>query len=198
MNGLMIHIGALPSVGGAGQPALSADDFVFRIGAGDDVSAWAPAPLPAQVTVRRTAGASGTDLVTLVWPDGAIRNIWLQVTLKANERTGIAAPEVFYFGNLVGETGDDGSPLRVTALDLSAVKQALNRAAPITSRLDFNRDGLINALDVAALKANLNRSLLPVRPAESRAVTFSPAAAMSLAAADEDVLAGAGRLAVLH
>ena len=52
-------------------------------------------------------------------------------TVKANANTGLAAPDVFSFGNLIGETGDGSgsSGWRVSALDLGAVKRAPVRRA---------------------------------------------------------------------
>jgi len=47
----------------------------------------------------------------------------------------------------------------VNALDLGAVKRALNTTADLASPLDFNRDGRVNALDLGTVKAHLNRSL---------------------------------------
>ena len=44
-------------------------------------------------------------------------------------------------------------------LDLAAVKRALNTASDATGRFDFNRDGRVNALDLATVRQNLNRSL---------------------------------------
>ena len=67
---------------------------------------------------------------------------------------------MFYFGNLIGDTGDGASPLRVTALDVSGVKRAANTDSPLTGRFDFNRDGRVNALDLAAERSNLNRSIV--------------------------------------
>ena len=61
---------------------------------------------------------------------------------------------------LIGDA-DGGSPPRVNALDVAAVKRALNTAAGPDNKLDFNRDGRINALDVAVVKQNLNRTLPP-------------------------------------
>jgi hypothetical protein len=127
----------------------------------------APAPAPSGVTVLRGAGAGGSDRVVLSWPDNAVRNTWLRVTLKATAHTGLAAPDVFYFGNLAGDTGDAagaGATLRVNAVDLAGVKKALNTASDLTGRYDFNRDGKVNALDLGAVKANLNRSLAPSTP----------------------------------
>ena len=43
------------------------------------------------------------------WPDNAIANRWLRVTVKANDQTGLSVPEVYYLGHLLGEmTGDQG------------------------------------------------------------------------------------------
>jgi hypothetical protein len=39
------------------------------------------------------------------------------------------------------------------------VKRALNTCSTPGGRYDFNRDGRVNALDLGAVKANLNRSL---------------------------------------
>ena len=43
------------------------------------------------------------------------------------------------------------------------MKRELNTDATITSRADFNRDGRVNALDLAIVKSNLNRALPAVR-----------------------------------
>ena len=112
------------------------------------------------MTLRRGAGVGGADRITLVWNDAAaVENGWLQVTMKANATTGLDQPDVFYLGNLAGETADAGSPLRVGALDLAAVRRALNAPAAIASPFDFNRDGRVNALDLAAVRVNLFQSL---------------------------------------
>ena len=105
------------------------------------------------------AEAAGSDRVTLTWADGAIKNTWLRVTVKANSHTGLAGNDVFYFGNLVAETGDSPTTFRVNALDIGRVKAGLNGSSSLSGRLDCNRDGKVNALDLGAAKANLNRSL---------------------------------------
>jgi ELWxxDGT repeat protein len=105
INGLMIDVAGLPAGG-----ELSADDFAFRAGRSADTAAWADAPAPTSIAVRRGAGAGGGDRVTLTWPDGAIRNAWLQVTLKATANTGLPGDDVFYFGSLVGDAGGSGAP----------------------------------------------------------------------------------------
>jgi hypothetical protein len=111
------------------------------------------------VSTRPGAGADGSDRVTVLLLDDLVKNTWLQVTVLPGERTGLAAPHVFYFGNLVGETGDGTGTFRVGALDLAAVKRALNQTVPVTSAVDFDHDGRVTALDLAAARANLNRTL---------------------------------------
>jgi hypothetical protein len=158
INGIMIDVGDLPASPFGGLP-LSAADFTFRVGNSNDPSMWAAAPVPAEVVVR-DAGIPSSDRISITWADNAIRNTWLQVTMLANAHTGLAAPEVFYFGNLVGAT----QALRVNALDLAAVRRIMNTTAGIESPYDINRDGRINSLDLAAVRSNLFHTLEPIQP----------------------------------
>jgi hypothetical protein len=66
---------------------------------------------------------------------------------------------VFYFGNLGGEVGNASDPNRVSQSDIDEVKLHLNQTVPITAVWDLNRDGRVNALDVAAVKRHLDRQL---------------------------------------
>jgi uncharacterized delta-60 repeat protein len=137
---------------------LTAGDFVFRVGSGAPGGEWSPGPAPTAFDLAPRAAAPGT-FALFTWADGAIKNQWLEVTILANERTRLANPDVFSFGNLIGETGDGAGTQKVNALDLGAVKRALNSTSGVTGRYDFNRDGRVNALDLGTVKANLNRSL---------------------------------------
>ena len=123
ITGVMVDVKGMPA--GA---ALTADDFVFRSGTTADPAAWAAAPQPAQITVRRGAGAGGSDRVTLTWPAGRIKNTWLQVTLRANDRTGLGAADTFYIGNLAADAGDvvagPGDAV-VNSLDLGIIRRHL-------------------------------------------------------------------------
>ena len=158
LNGLVVDVAGLPREVGA---TLGLDDFDFGA-----------APPPAGMLRRRGAGAGGSDRVHFFWRDGppydtgpvaAVVNDWLTVTVKANERTALAAPHVFAFGNLIGDTGGGGGMLgfRVNALDLAAVKRDLNSDAPLASTTDFNRDGRTNALDLAIVRRQLGVTLGP-------------------------------------
>jgi len=176
INGIVLDVRNLPAdPEGYEALGLNQEDFQFRAGSAGSPSSWLLAPPPTSVTVRRGAGAGGSDRVTVLFADAAIRNTWLEVEVLADGHTGLAVPDVFYFGSLVGDTGDSATAFRVNALDLGAVKKALNGTAGITSRVDFNRDGRINALDLGAAKLNLNRSLA-APPAISLAASVATAA----------------------
>jgi len=175
INGIVLDVRNLPAdPEGYEALGLNQEDFQFRAGSAGSPSSWLLAPPATSVTVRRGAGAGGSDRVTVLFADAAIRNTWLEVEVLADGHTGLAVPDVFYFGSLVGDTGDSATAFRVNALDLGAVKKALNGTAGITSRVDFNRDGRINALDLGAAKLNLNRSL--AAPAISLAASVATAA----------------------
>jgi hypothetical protein len=158
INGIIIDISNLPPSGGSLRPA----DFGIKVGAGGNPSNWAAGPAPSEVVVRRGETVDGASRIMLLWPEGAIRNTWVRVTVPAGQKTGLAQPDVFYFGNLVGETGDSGSPLRVSALDLAGVRRVVNTTANLASPYDMTRDGRINALDLSAVRGGLFRSLSPI------------------------------------
>jgi hypothetical protein len=191
LNGVMVDIAGLPQ-----DRALTAADFEFR--SGPDLSHLSPGPSFVQVSVRRGAGALGSDRVTITWSDYdpnvlplvpvAVANGWLSATVEANANTGLAQPDVFSFGNLIGETGDGGGVVgwRVSALDLGRVKRDLNAVAALTSPTDANRDGRVNALDLGILKRNLNRGLsLPVDTSAPRLFARHDVAPVPDRAADE-------------
>jgi hypothetical protein len=167
INGVMIDVGGLPA--GA---TLSPADFALSVG---DGARWADAPAPTAVTVVRGAGASGTDRVRLTFADGAVRNTWLKVTLLANARTGLAAPDTFYLGNLAGDTGNDrGTPV-VDSRDLAATLRNFGRSTQAAlAASDFNRDGKVDAADVAIARSNQRRSL-PLINAPAAPVTAAAA-----------------------
>jgi hypothetical protein len=168
LNGVMVDVSGLPP---SFDPA--AEDFALRVGAGGDPSAWGAAPAPLSFSRRNGAGVGGSDRITITWADGAIKNQWLRVALLANTRTGLAAPDFFSFGNLVGETGNPASPLRVDALDVALTRARLRTT---DGAFDFNRNGRVDALDLAAARANLFKSLSPPGnpPPPAATAAFAP------------------------
>lgn len=75
--------------------------------------------------------------------------------------TRLGAPDVFFFGSLLGDTGESVTPTRVDARDEVRVLRRFGTAAPVTSPLDIDRDGKVNASDVLALRRNMNAALVP-------------------------------------
>jgi ELWxxDGT repeat protein len=162
LNGLMVDLAGMPA--GAG---LSAADFDFGMGNSPDGALWTAAPAPSGIAVRRGAGPGGADRVTLVWPDGAIKNTWLRVTVKPTARTGLGGPDVFFFGSYPGEVGPIVSnprrppppPNRQPSVDgrdvLATLRAISSAAAPVTSAFDFNRDGKVTAADVWVVREAL-------------------------------------------
>ena len=157
INGIMIDLAGA----GDGATAINASDFEFRAGRTADPASWDEAPAPAAVAVRAREGVLGSTRVSLTWPDGAMLNRWLQVTVKATDRTGLASPDVFFFGNLVGETGDatDRVGAQVTLHDRELVQDSLFSTSPVAGACDFDRSGAVDAADVAMLRRNLYRRL---------------------------------------
>ena len=158
INGIMLDVSGLPLA----TAALPASSFVVQVAGGAGAATWAPGPAPSGVAIRRGQGTGGSDRITLTWPEGAIRNAWVRITVPTTAQTALAAPDVFAFGNLVGDAGNRataGALARVDALDLVAVRRNLFSTASVTSPYDFDRDGRVTALDLAAARANLSRSL---------------------------------------
>ena len=160
--------GVLVTFAGTPSAALDASDFDFRIGVGGDPDSWPRAAPAAVVRLPDPTAAADTARYAVTFPAGAIRNLWLRVTVKAGARTGLDAPDVFYFGSLVGDTGT--TPLRNDARDYLRVRSALGRAADLSNPYDLDRDGRVGATDLALARGNLGRSLPAVAPAAPSAV----------------------------
>jgi hypothetical protein len=174
INAVTVDIDGLP-VG----VVLTPSDFAFRTGNTLDPSGWSAGPEPISVTVRANVGVGGSDRVTLTWRDynpldpnaagQAVANGWLEVTVKPDARTALASPDVFYVGNLIGETSAavSGDRRSVDVLDYLRTRVLIGTAASIANPYDFNRDKKVDALDAAAVRSNLARSLVLVAPPEA-------------------------------
>jgi hypothetical protein len=170
INGVMIDVRDLPD---GVTPPLGG--FAFRTGKGANPTTWSAAPAPMAFTRRNGAGVGGSDRITIAWADGLIRNKWLQVTVtRAGTRLG--APDIFYFGSLAGDTGSSVTPARVDAADEARVLRRFGTAASVTSPLDIDRDGKVNAGDVLALRRNMNAVLTPPVIAPAPTATASATA----------------------
>jgi hypothetical protein len=151
INGIIVDINNLASL-----ESLSAADFVFRVGRDGNVGAWSLAPAPTAVAVREGAGVGGSDRVTITWADGAIANSWLQVTVLANLNTGLAEPDVHYWGNAIGETGNIVGDARADFADrIETLRNFSPGPVNTGNRFDLSRDRVVDAADVAIVDAHL-------------------------------------------
>ncbi len=136
INGIIVDISGL-----GGIP--TADDFGFKVGNESNPAAWVAARAPSSITVRSGAGSGGSDRITIIWPDGAIHNQWVEVTVLATARTGLPSPDVFYFGNAIGETGDSTSNCNVLVNDALRVLNHMVVGVGIESPFDVDRSGSV-------------------------------------------------------
>ena len=113
---------------------------------------WQPGPAPTNVWVRAKEGR-----IAITWADAAITKKWLEVRLKANDRTGLLQDDVFYFGNAVGESGDSANNTLVNDADVSGARNNPHdpsNPALINDAFDYNRDSLVNDADEAVAREN--------------------------------------------
>ena len=157
INGVMIDVHELLA------PPTAAD-FSFKVQSLFNPGVWADGPAPTGFAVRALGGADPTARrITFTWPDGLLKNLWLQVGVLASAATRRPAPDVAYFGNLVGEAGDAATPTRVGAADVAATRGGISRArVSVQNPLDHDRDGWVNVRDVEIARSNLGRSLPPL------------------------------------
>jgi len=164
LNGLIVDIAHVADV-----DALSVADFQFKTGNDADPSLWADAPAPLSLTVLAGEGVDGSDRVVLEWADNngdgvtdpheAVAGAWLQVTVQANQTTGLEADHVFYFGNLPGDGSGDGLvTIPDMPLSLSAMHDGAN-PADTNSAFDHNRDGYVNVADMLISRSRIGQSL---------------------------------------
>jgi len=163
INGLMIDL----TTGGT-HGAITASDFVFRVGlddgSGNIVFADATAgQLPTTVSTRAGAGAGGSDRVELIWANNSLRNVWLEVQVLADANTGLAQNpnypagigDIFYFANKVGDTGNDNGGSYITnSSGLSRIRSNPGNGLPVNNAFDVNKDGNVNSTDESAVRDN--------------------------------------------
>ena len=125
---------------------------------GNSVGPWTPVPGVSVFTAWDNDGVGAAVVVNL--PAGAALNTWLRITARSSKKTGLTRADVFYFGNLAGDTTNDRGTPRVDALDLAATRRALGRTdASSRSRFDFDRNLTIDGWDLLIVRNNQRRSL---------------------------------------
>ena len=157
INGIMIDVEGMPTT-----PTLATigDFFEFRVGNDDTYASpgWTTAPAPIDVQIRLDDGDGGSDRITLIWPDNVIQKQWLEVTMLANDGTGLAIPNVHFWGNAIGETGNNNPvDAAVNATDQTGTRDNFTtflKPAELDNPYDFNRDKRVNATDQTIARDN--------------------------------------------
>lgn len=172
INGIMLDL-----AGDYGD--LTLDDFTFKMGANNAPGSWADAPAPDGFLIRPGAGADGADRIVISWTGTSIKNTWLEVTLAASGNTGLAAPDVFYFGSRVGDTGLGTTPTAVAtnASDAIAARNNTGAGSAITNIFDFDRSGAVTGSDEIAARNNTGAMVLINIAATPEALAAVPATA---------------------
>jgi hypothetical protein len=157
INGIVLDVLALRN-----PAALTASDFRFRVGNSQDPSQWIDAPAPSSIDIRPDGGDEGVSRITLLWPDRMISQQWLQVTVLPTPATGLPAPDVSYFGNVIGESGNASSNTFVDASDFGGARDFphnfIDRAL-IEDAYDYNRDSFVDGSDLGIARDFANNFL---------------------------------------
>ncbi|MBN2477254.1 MAG: hypothetical protein JXB62_21785, partial [Pirellulales bacterium] len=161
LNGIMIDVDGMPD---GAQPGV--EDFEFRVGNSNNTGDWAAVAATPAITIRRGQGLQGSDRVTIVWADNAIQKQWLQVSMLATPATGLVEPDVFYFGNSVGESGNSSTNANVNATDMLLARnnpRTFLDPAAIDFPYDYNRDQRVSATDMLLARNNQTHFLNALR-----------------------------------
>ena len=136
-------------------------DFVFQMSpqgafaeGSNPPSGWAAAP-PASSVVVTSSGANSR--VTIAWPNNAIENRWLRISVLANANTGMVNDQVFYLGHLRGEvTGAQAGQYIVNNSDAAAIATRVSGAAvPVTSIYDLDKNSRVLNSDIGAMAGSI-------------------------------------------
>lgn len=144
ITGIMIDLANVPGT-------VTAADLNFEVGTDSELSGFSAAPTPSAVQVQVGAGVNGSDRIVVTWNNMAIQKTWLKVTVLATANTGLAMPDVHYWGNWAGETNGAATGQRalVNIIDQFQTRSNFTPTGVelVGSDFDFNKDGLVNIVD---------------------------------------------------
>ncbi|MDP6635436.1 MAG: lamin tail domain-containing protein [Phycisphaerae bacterium] len=171
INGIMVDIEEM-----GGTPR--ANDFDIEVNASNDPNTWSNGPAPT-VTVHPGEGVGGSDRVKLIWADGAIRNQWVKVTVRATGKTGLGAADVFYYGNAVGDIDGDGV---IGDGDYDALVGEFGQRGGVGVRVsDLDADGRVGLRDFVILRSSFGDEVqAPTVPAPAPPAAAAPAVEFAL------------------
>ena len=143
---------------GHGKSNLTTSDFEFRVGNNSDPSTWLELNSSTNIPLPQILVSSNdAQRIKLSWPNRAIINQWVQVTIKSTTATRLESPYVFYFGNQIADVNGDTNlenRVRVNVFDQGTVQRRRTNSAPIDYRYDITRDGRVNVADMGQIRGN--------------------------------------------
>jgi Concanavalin A-like lectin/glucanases superfamily/Bacterial Ig domain len=157
LNGLVVDI-----TNASNFAAISAASFQFATWSAFPDSTPNFVTFAPSVTVSTFAGGglNGSDRVKLEFPNNAIQNAWLRVTMLADANTGLTANDIFYFGNarfdVTPTSPFPSQQIVINVFDVNAIRSRQGENSGIISTIhDVDRNGVVNVFDTNAVRANL-------------------------------------------
>jgi hypothetical protein len=140
------------------QGTISEDDFTVRMSGqfnamNNSPGTWTAAP-SFTLAVDVDTPVAGTNRYKLIWPDESIVDRYVYVLVEGNDteggfntNTGLVTSDYFFFGNMIGDTGQDAYPYPYVNATDQLQTRANSGDTDILSFFDFNRDAEVNATD---------------------------------------------------
>ncbi len=153
LNGIIIDFQNIGS-------SITASDFLktveFATWNGIAVEGFVPLTAIPTLELLHGQGANYSTRLKIVFADGAIKNTWLKVTVKADEVAQLKTADIFYFGHVLAavNVGDTLTRIRVNASDVSRLRENFAQGVAVTNEFDLNRDGNVDDTDVTFCRAN--------------------------------------------
>jgi hypothetical protein len=156
LNGIVLDL-----VGTTFLPGISPASFRFASWSNFSNTTPAFVAIYPSVTVSTFAGGgtNGSDRLKLEFPNNAIQNAWLRVTVLANSSTGLVTNDVFYFGNArLDVTPTSPFPTQqvtINIFDTNAIRAKQGQNPGIISNIfDVDRNGVVNIFDTNAVRVS--------------------------------------------
>ncbi len=155
ITGVMVDLQA--GLGAHSLINLTSGDITFKVSPTafvastyNQLSTWTTAPTPANISVRLGAGTGGSDRIEITWPNGTIKNTWLEVDVHSGGHSGLSSDDIFFFGSLPGDSGvgdlvtlakTDGNDYNATLSNIAGL------TTPVWNALDYSKDGKVDGSD---------------------------------------------------
>jgi subtilisin family serine protease len=183
LNGIVVDIANATNLSGIGPGSFQ---FAMWSSFPDETQNFQAINPTVAVTTFPGGGLNGSDRIKLAFPNNTIQDAWLRVTLLADANTGLAANDVFYFGNARFDVAPNSpfpsQQVAVNIFDTNGVRANQGQNSGVISNMfDVDRNGVVNIFDTNAVRAGQGTSSL-------RSFTAPPSTQNSFASSSIDLL----------